>query len=136
MGNHIVAHTDLEVYKKAFETAMVIFEMSKQFPQEEKYSLTDQLRRSSRSVCANLAEGWRKRVYRAAFIAKLVDAEAEAAETQVWLDFVAACNYGDKQQTTTLHATYNSIIGTLVGMRKHANTWVIGEEAESQSPRK
>ena len=79
-------HTDLEVYKKAFDAAMLIFEMSKKFPKEETYSLTDQIRRSSRSVCANLAEAWRKRRYKAAFIAKLSDAESEAAETQVWLE--------------------------------------------------
>ena len=79
-------HTELEVYKKAFDVAMLIFEMSKKFPKEETYSLTDQIRRSSRSVCANLAEAWRKRRYKAAFIAKLSDAESEAAETQVWLE--------------------------------------------------
>ena len=79
-------HTELEVYKKAFDAAMLIFEMSKKFPKEETYSLTDQIRRSSRSVCANLAEAWRKRRYKAAFIAKLSDAESEAAETQVWLE--------------------------------------------------
>ena len=124
----IFTHGDLEVYRKAFEAAMAIFEMSKRFPREEQYSLTDQIRRSSRSVCANLAEAWRKRVYRAAFIAKLVDVEAEAAETQVWLNFVTQCNYSDSQETVPLHAAYNAILGTLVGMRKHPETWVIGAE--------
>ena len=94
----ISTHGDLEVYRKAFDAAMAIFEMSKCFPREEKFSLTDQIRRSSRSVCANLAEAWRKRVYRAAFLAKLVDVEAEAAETQVWLDFIARCDYGDPRR--------------------------------------
>ncbi len=75
-------HRELEIYKMAFDAAMEIFELSKKFPIEEKYSLTDQIRRSSRSVCANLAEAWRKRRYEAAFIAKLSDAEAEAAETR------------------------------------------------------
>jgi four helix bundle protein len=107
---------------------MSIFEMSKRFPGEEQYSLTDQIRRSPRSVCANLAEAWRKRVYRAAFIAKLVDVEAEAAETQVWLDFVTQCNYGDLRETAPLRAAYDTILGTLVGMRKHPETWVIGGE--------
>ena len=78
----IQQHTELEVYKKAFDAAMLIFQESKSFPKEETYSLTDQIRRSSRSVCANLAEAWRKRRYKAAFIAKLSDAESEAAETQ------------------------------------------------------
>ncbi len=74
-------HRELEIYKMAFDVAMQIFEVSKKFPVEEKYSLTDQIRRSSRSVCANLAEAWRKRRYEAAFVAKLSDCEAEAAET-------------------------------------------------------
>jgi four helix bundle protein len=83
----IVTHRDLEVYQKAFAAAMRIFELSKSFPKEELYSLTDQIRRSSRSVCANMAEGWRKRRYEKAFASKFSDAEGEAAETQVWLEF-------------------------------------------------
>jgi four helix bundle protein len=83
MPNKITVHRDLEVYKKAFDAAMHIFELSKPFPKEEMYSLTDQIRRSSRSVCANLAEAWRKRRYEKAFFSKLSDSEGEAAETQV-----------------------------------------------------
>jgi four helix bundle protein len=79
----IQRHTDLDVYCKAFEAAMRIFEASKRFPKEETYSLTDQVRRSSRAVCGNIAEAWRKRRYEGAFIAKLSDSETEAAETQV-----------------------------------------------------
>lgn len=86
-------HRDLEVYQLAFAVAMEIFELSKKFPVEERYSLTDQIRRSSRSVCANLAEAWRKRRYQAAFVAKLSDCESEAAETQVWIEFAVKCNY-------------------------------------------
>ncbi|EKQ67886.1 S23 ribosomal protein [Leptolyngbyaceae cyanobacterium JSC-12] len=86
-------HEDWEVYQIAFEAAMQIFELSKKFPIEERYSLTDQIRRSSRSVCANLAEAWRKRLYKAAFVAKLNDSAAEAAETQTWLKFAVQCNY-------------------------------------------
>lgn len=93
-------YEDLAVYQLAFETAMQIFEHSKKFPVEEKYSLTDQIRRSSGSVCANLAEAWRKRRYKAAFVAKLNDCvrkacrrQAEAAETQVWLKFAVKCQY-------------------------------------------
>lgn len=82
MPGMVVGHQELDVYKKAFDAAMQIFELSKDFPKEETYSLTDQIRRSSRSVCANLAEAWRKRRYEAAFIAKLSDSEGEAAETQ------------------------------------------------------
>lgn len=77
-------HENLEVYKVAFDTAMTIFQVSKSFPKEEKYALTDQIRRSSRSVCANLAEAWRRRRYQGSFLSKLNDAEAEAAESQVW----------------------------------------------------
>jgi four helix bundle protein len=89
----IQEHTDLEVYRKAFDAALLIFTVSKEFPKEEIYSLTDQIRRSSRSVCANLAEAWRKRRYKAAFLAKLSDAESEAAETQVWINFAMECAY-------------------------------------------
>ena len=91
---------DLEVYKLAFESAMEIFEVSKSFPKEEIYSLTDQIRRSSRSVCVNLAEGWRKRRYKAVFVNKLTDAEQEAAETQTWLEFALKCKYMNNE---TLH---------------------------------
>ena len=86
---------ELDVYKVAFDTAMEIFEVSKTFPKEERYSLTDQVRKSSRSVCTNLSEGWRKRRYKAVFINKLSDAAQEAAETQTWLEFALACRYID-----------------------------------------
>lgn len=94
---------DLLVYKKAFELAMNIFEISKGFPKEEKYSLTDQVRRSSRSVCANLAESYRKRLYPAHFIAKISDSDMENSETQTWLDFALACKYIDKGNFTKLN---------------------------------
>lgn len=84
---------DLIVYRKAFELAMEIFEMTKSFPKEEKYSLIDQIRRSSRSVCANIGEGYRKRRYVAHFIAKVTDSDMENTETQVWLDFSLSCKY-------------------------------------------
>ena len=101
----IQKHTELDVYKKAFDTAMQIFEMSKSFPKEETYSLTDQIRRSSRSVCSNLAEAWRKRRYEAAFVAKLSDAESEAAESQVWLEFAVRCDYVSRDSATPLLST-------------------------------
>ena len=84
---------ELLAYKKGFKLAMSIFDLSKQFPKEETYSLTDQIRRSSRSVCANIAEAYRKRRYEKHFISKLSDADSENSETQVWLDFAKACNY-------------------------------------------
>lgn len=87
---------DLLVYKKAFLLAMKIFEISKTFPKEEKYSLTDQIRRSSRSICSNIGEAYRKRKYPAHFVSKLTDSDSENSETQVWLDFSLACNYISK----------------------------------------
>ena len=125
MGDKIKSHNDLEVYRKAFESAMLVFELSKKFPKEETYSLTDQIRRSSRSVCANLAEAWRKRRYEGAFIGKLSDSETEAAETQVWLEFAVKCSYCDREQAAALYKHYDEIIGTLVGMRNHPETWVL-----------
>ena len=127
MGKKISVHTELEVYQKAFAAAMEIFELSKRFPKEETYSLTDQIRRSSRSVCANLAEAWRKRRYERAFISKLSDCEAEAAETQVWLEFAVKCKYLDRDVAAPLYKAYDEMLGTIVGMITHPETWVIGE---------
>lgn len=93
---------DLIVYKKAFSLAMRIFEVSKLFPKEETYSLTDQIRRSSRSVTSNLAEGYRKRRYPAHFVSKLTDADAENSETSVWLDYALACTYISTQEHTEM----------------------------------
>lgn len=104
---------------------MQIFELSKKFPVEEKYSLTDQIRRSSRSVCANLAEAWRKRRYEAAFIAKLIDSEAEAAETQTWIEFAVKCNYLDVEAGRELYGTYNQVIGSLVNMTNNPTPWLM-----------
>src|SRR5688572_11194167 len=112
----IQRHTELTVYKQAFDTAMQIFESSKSFPKEETYSLTDQIRRSSRSVCANLAEAWRKRRYEAAFIAKLSDSEAEAAETQVWIEFAVKCGYLDRDVGSRIYPEYDEVIRMLVAM--------------------
>jgi four helix bundle protein len=118
-------HDELEVYRRAFEAAMDVFEVSKRFPKEETYSLTDQVRRSSRSVCANLAEAWRKRRYPAAFISKLSDAGTEAAETQVWIEFAVRCGYLDREPAASLYHTYDRIIATVVGMITHPDTWVL-----------
>lgn len=128
MRKKIQSHYDLEVYKKAFALAMQIFDYSKSFPNEEKYSLTDQIRRSSRSVCANLAEAWRKRRYEAAFISKLSDSESEAAESQVWIEFAVRCGYLDRAKAKLLFCMYDEVISTLVGMIIHPETWVIGAE--------
>ncbi len=118
-------HTDLEVYQLAFKTAMRVFELSKTFPPEERYSLTDQIRRASRSVCANIAEGWRKRRYKAAFVSKFSDSEGEAAETQVWIQFAVACSYWPEETGRELYATYNSILGMIVEITRHPEKWVL-----------
>ena len=89
---------DLLAYKKSFELAMEIFKISKKFPSEEKYSLTDQIRRSSRSVSANIAESTRKRKYKKHFISKLTDSDSENAETQVWLEYALACEYINNEE--------------------------------------
>jgi four helix bundle protein len=91
----------LIAYQKSFELAMTIFEISKSFPKEETYSLTDQIRRSSRSVSANIAEAYRKRIYPKHFISKLTDADGENSETSTWLDYALACNYIEEEKYTT-----------------------------------
>jgi four helix bundle protein len=128
MGEKIQSHRDLRVYQKAFATAMELFAHSKSFPKEETYSLTDQVRRSARSVCANLAEAWRKRRYQAAFVSKLSDSECEAAETQVWIEFAVKCGYLHRDHAEGLYLAYDDILRTLVGMITHPETWVIGGE--------
>lgn len=121
----ISSYRDLDVYKMAMEGAILIFKLTKNFPQEEKYSLTDQIRRSSRSVCANIAEAWRKRRYKLAFISKLSDSEAEGAETQVWAEIAFHCGYFDKSTFQKIDEHYNRIIGKLVRMIDNPDPWLI-----------
>ena len=121
----IRTHQDLDVYKMAFEAAMQIFEKSRSFPKEERYSLTDQIRRSSRSVCANLAEAWRKRRYEASFLSKLSDAEAEAAETQVWLEFAFKCGYLKEELLWELSSIYDNILGKIVSLINNPKQWLL-----------
>jgi len=125
MGRFIQGHQELDVYRLAFEAAMRIFELTKGFPREERYSLVDQIRRSSRSVCANIAEAWRKRRYEGAFVSKLSDAESEAAETQTWIEFSVRCGYLQKAVGDELHRTYDHIIGKLVSMIHNPSPWLI-----------
>ncbi len=119
----IRTHKDLETYQLAFKSAMEIFELTQKFPKEEKYSLTDQICRSSRSVSANLAEAFRKRKYPKYFISKLSDCEGEAAETQVWLDFALECKYIDEKNHLELMKIYDQILGKLVNMALHPEKW-------------
>ena len=121
MGEKINSVRDLEVYKLAFSAAMEIFQLTKIFPPEERYSLTDQIRRASRSVCSNLAESWRKRRYLAVFRNKLTDAQQEASETQTWLDFCLACEYINQQTFEKLDQEYERILRMLNSMEMKAD---------------
>jgi four helix bundle protein len=125
MAGKITSHRDLDVYKKAFDSAMTIFHKSKSFPQEERYSLVDEIRRSSRSVCANMAEAWRKRRYIGAFTSKLNDVEGEAAETQTWIEFAVHCAYLPREDGRLLFRAYDEVQRTVVGMITHPETWII-----------
>src|SRR6266576_2126079 len=125
MSVKITRHQNLDVYKRSFQAAMQIFEASKQFPKEETYSLTDQIRRSSRSVCANLAEAWRKRRYEAAFISKLSDAEGEAAETQVHLEFAFHHRYVSRDEFRSVDDAYEKICAQIVRMIDEPEKWLI-----------
>lgn len=125
MGERINSYKELRVYQHAMESAMKIFQLTKMFPSEEKFSLTDQMRRSSRSVCANIAEAWRKRRYKAAFIAKLSDVESEACETQVWIEFACRCHYLEEAVRSELDKAYDQIIAQIVRMIEEADKWLI-----------
>ena len=110
---------DLKVYQLAFRVAMEIFHLSKGFPKEEKYSLTDQIRRASRSVAANIGEGYRKKLYVKMFVSKMADADGEATETQVWIDFAAECGYLSTERQAELRSAYEEIGRMLGGMIAH-----------------
>jgi four helix bundle protein len=110
---------DLKVYQLAYQSAMEIFNISKKFPKEEIYSLTDQIRRSSRSVCANIAEAYRKRRYPKNFTSKISDADGEASETTVWIDFALDCQYIDKKIHLSLLTKYEEIGKMLGSMADH-----------------
>jgi len=116
---------DLDVYKLGFEAAMAIFYITKNFSAEEKFSLVDQMRRSSRSVCANLAEAWRKRRYKAVFKNKLTDAMQEASETQTWLEFSIACNYIEQNKFDDLNQKYEHILAMLNNMEMKADSFCL-----------
>lgn len=107
---------DLIVYQKSYKAALEIFELTKAFPTEEKYSLTDQMRRSSRSVPANIAEGWRKRKYTKMFVSKLIDCSGEASETEVWLDFSKDLKYISEEKYLSFIGLYEEINKMLFSM--------------------
>src|SRR5205807_4590879 len=122
---NIRGYKELRVYQAAMDAAMQIFELTKGFPVEEKFSMVDQMRRSSRSVCANIAESWRKRRYQAHFVSKLSDAEGEAEETRVWLEFASRCGNLSEDMAVELDNTYDKILAQLVRMMSDSEQWTI-----------
>ncbi len=114
---------DLVVWQKAMDAAMLVFAASRAFPNEERYSLTDQIRRSSRSVPANISEAWRKRRYAPAFVSKLSDAESEGAETQTHLEIARRCRYLSDEQAASLDHLYDEILAMLESMASQPEQW-------------
>jgi four helix bundle protein len=121
----ITHHWQLDVYKLSVDMAMALFELSKKFPREEMYSLTDQMRRASRSVSGQIAEGWRRRKYEAAFVNKLNASEGEAAEAQAWIEYAVKCKYLTVKEGRDLHRKYDRIIGKLVTMGNNPDPWLL-----------
>jgi four helix bundle protein len=121
----IRSHRDLNVWNKAMDSAMAVFVATKTFPQDERFSLIDQIRRASRSVPAQISEAWRKRRYPAAFISKLNDAEGEAAETQTHIEIARRCQYLSESKAAELDAVYDEIISMLVSMANHPDKWCL-----------
>ena len=125
----VADYKELRVYNLAYDSAMEIFRLSRNWPSEEKFSLIDQIRRSSRSVCTNIAEAWRKRRYEAAFVSKLSDSDTEAAETEVHLSFAFDCGYLPKEKQAKLQDHYDHICRQLANMMNDAASWC-GSEGE------
>jgi four helix bundle protein len=125
-GGNIRSFRSLRVWQKAMDAAFDIFANSKDFPSDERFSLTDQIRRSSRSVAANIAEAWRKRRYPAAWVSKLNDSEGEAAETQTHIEIALRCGYLPPQTAANMDALYEEILSMLVTMINQPEKWAIG----------
>jgi len=121
----ISSYKELRVYQAALDAAEQIFELTKSFSLEERCSMTDQIRRASRSVCANLGEAWRRRRYKRHFISKINECESDAEETRVWLELSCRCGYISQEQALGLDQDYDRIIGQLVRMVDTASMWVI-----------
>ena len=123
---NIRSFKELRVWQNAMDEAMRVFDLTKRFPVEEKYSLTNQFRRASRSVAANISEGWRKRRYQAAFVSKLNDAEGEAAESQTWVELALRCKYLTAEDAEILDRCYEQILGQLVAIIENPDAWIVG----------
>ena len=126
----IKSFRDLDVYKNSMDLTMKIFDLTGSLPERERYNLTGQIRRSSRSVCTNIAEAWRKRRYKAAFIAKLSDSETEAAETQVSAEIALRCKYWDQETFHQIDQGYERVLGQLVRMADQPVKWLIRARGE------
>ena len=127
-------HWELDVHKGSVAAAMDLFELSKKFPKEETYSLTDQVRRSSRAVASSLEEAWRGRKYEAVFVSKLNEAEREAAETQTWIEFAAKCGYLTRDTALRLHKSYDEILAMLVTMGNRPKPWLLSKTSPASVP--
>src|SRR5258706_949097 len=126
MAERIGSIKELNVWVNAMDLGMEVFTKSKSFPPDERFSLTDQIRRSSRSVAANISEAWRKRRYPASFVSKLSDAESEAGETQTWIEFARRCSYWSSEEAARLEDQYEKVIGQLVKMIDQPHKWCLG----------
>ena len=124
-SKNIRSHRELRVYQASSAAAMRVFELTKSFPPSERFSLVDQIRRSSRAICANLAEAWRKRRYEAHFVSKLTDAESEAEETRVWIEFANRCGYLEPAVASDLDKRYDQILAQLVKMHSAPADWAV-----------
>jgi four helix bundle protein len=131
---NIRSFKELKVWQNAMDAAMRVFELTKKFPNEEKFSMTDQFRRASRSVATNVAEAWRKRRYPAAFVSKLNDAEGEAAESQTWTELALRCGYLSDSEASELDCCYERILAQLVRMIDHPDDWTVGANRPPRVP--
>jgi len=131
MTEKIKSYKDLRVFQNAMDAAMKIFQLTKPFPPEEKYAMIDQMQGSSRSVCSNLSAAWRRRRHKDAFVAKLNDAEGQACETQVWVEFARKCKYLEDDVCDGLHSAYDLILGQLVKMINEPYKWLIKKSPAS-----
>ena len=131
---NIRSFKELKVWQNAMDAAMRVFELTKRFPNEEKFSMTDQFRRASRSVATNIAEAWRKRRYPAAFVSKLNDAEGEVAESQTWTELALRCGYLSDSEASELDGCYEHILAQLVRMIDHPDDWTVGSHRRPRVP--
>ena len=133
MKEKINSYTELRVFQNAMEAAMKIFQLTTAFPDEEKYSMTDHIRGSSRSVCSNLAGAWRKRWNKEVFVTKLNESESKASETLVWVEFARKCKYLEDDVCDDLNSAYDLILGQLVKMIKEPYKWLFKKPPAPQT---